>query len=180
MINLLPYETKQETRAARINVILLRYIIILGISFVFVVLICVGTYFFLNNNKTATEEVIDSTASPSSIQVQADAFRSNLTLSKNILDQQVSYSNTITGIATNLPSGTRLDSIFLDGSSFGSTLNLAVRSTSAEKETELKAKFQSSPLFSDYKFQKTDSNLKDSKYPFTINISFTINKGLAQ
>jgi len=181
MINLLPYETKQQIRAARINTILVRYIIILGFSFVFIVVVCLGTYYFLNNNKTSAEESSDNTSS-ASVQAQASIIRTNLATSKSILDQQVSYSEILTGIAVILPSGTIINSLSLSDSSFGSTLNLQVLSTSDSNEQVLKSNIEKSSLFSSYELvsiAKNDAASTKTKYPSAISISFIINRGLA-
>ena len=105
MINLLPYDVKRQTRAARINVVLFRLLIILGFSAIYLVLACYVTYFIINSEKTTSVKPVNSSPS-SSTQVQSDTFRTNLAMSKNILDQQVVYSSIITGIASTLPTGT--------------------------------------------------------------------------
>ena len=178
MINLLPYDTKKQTRAARMNVIILRYIFILLISAAFLILACAVVYYYLNNNKTFSTEKVNNNASTSNTQTQTGSSSTDIATAKNILDRQVSYGDIITGIAAMLPTGTVLDSLSLNDSSFGTSTNLKILSRSAENETKLKDNFKTSTLFSNYKLESTSPNQDSSSgYPYTINISITINKG---
>jgi len=178
MINLMPYDAKKQTAAARVNVMLLRFVVILGFSAGFLIMASSATYIFLLNNKTDAEKQqvkIDLSSSPT--QKRANTFRANLTISKGILDRQISYGDIITEIGKTLPTGTVLDSLSVTDSSFGTTTLLKVLSTSADNETRLKQNIEGSALFSNYKFESTASSTANgSRYPFIINISVTINK----
>lgn len=182
MINLLPYNTKRQAHAAQTNVILFRYIIILGFSAGFLVLACMTTYFFIANSKTSTVVPVNGkNSSGSTTQSQTNTSNTNLATTKNILDQQVSYSNIITGIAAALPPGTILESLSLDDGSFGTTTSLKISARSKDSETKIKENFSGSTLFSNYKLQSTTSNQNSSsKYLFTITVGITINKGTTQ
>ena len=177
MINLMPYDAKKQIRAARMNIILFRNIIILGFSVIFLSLACAVTYYFISSNKTETTMV----GNGSSIQKQADTIRTNLATAKNILDRQIIYNNVITGIAAALPTGTMLDSIILNDNSFGSSTNLTVLARSSSSEAKLKENFSNSTLFSNYKLVSNGANQKIStEYPFSIIINLTINRTSAQ
>lgn len=177
MINLLPYDTKQDIRAARINVILVRYIIILGISAGFLVVACLVTYLFINNSFLTEKSAGTNNATSTNIQSQANTLKSNFATAKSILDQQISYSKVIAAIANALPTGAKLSFLSLDDGSFGTTTNLTVLATAANHENVLKTNFASSPYFSNYKLISTEASQDPtSKYPFVINISITINK----
>ncbi len=176
MINLLPYDLKKQTKAARMNVILLRYIVIIIASAIFLVLACAVTYYYLNADKTSANKPANNNTN-SSIQDQSNSFRTNLATTKNILDQQISYSDALTGIGAVLPVGAVLDTLTLTDSSFGTTLNLQINAKTANIETKLKENIKNSALFSNYSYQSTTTNSNgQSEYPFTINISVTINK----
>ncbi len=178
MINLLPYDTKKQTRAARMNVIILRYIFILLISAAFIILSCAVVYYYLNNTKTSSTGKVNNNTSSSVTQNQTASVSTDIATAKNILDGQVSYSDVITGIAAALPAGTVLESLSLNDSSFGTVTNLKILSRSADNETKLKDNLNTSTLFSNYKLESTSPNQNNSSgYPYTINISLTINKG---
>jgi hypothetical protein len=54
---------------------------------------------------------------------------------------------------------------------------LSVLATKADLETSLKTSFANPKYFSNYKLESTTSSQDPtSKYPFTLNISVTINK----
>jgi hypothetical protein len=176
MINLLPYNTKQQTKAARINVMLIRYIIFLTISAGFLVLACLTTYLFINNAFIFAKTAVTNTSS-SKVQSDAATIKTNLAKAKNILDQQVSYSQVISAITSALPSGTKINTLSINDGSFGTTTMLSVLATKADLETSLKTSFANPKYFSNYKLESTTSSQDPtSKYPFTLNISVTINK----
>lgn len=178
MINLMPYDTKKQTAAARFNVMLLRFVVILAFAAGFLIMTSSAAYLFLLNNKLSAEKQqikIDLSSSPT--QKRANTFRSNLTVSKSILDRQISYGDIVTEIGKTLPTGTVLESLSLNDTSLGTTTQLKILSTSSDNETELKQNIENSNLFSNYKFESSTSSQKNSsKYPFVINISVTINK----
>jgi hypothetical protein len=179
MINLLPYDTKQQTRAARINLILIRYIIYLCISAGFLTLACLTTYLFINNSFIFTKTAVTNTSS-NKVQGDANIIKTNLANAKNILDQQVSYSEVISAITVALPSGTKLNTLSINDGSFGTTTTLSVLATKANLASSLKTGFSNPQYFSNYILESTTSSQDPtSKYPFTLNISITINKVVA-
>lgn len=181
MINLLSYDAKRQFRAARMNVVVLRYVIILGIATVFLTLACGVTYLFLEN-MTPYVKPASGTVSSNPLQ-QAEALRTNLATTKSILDQQVNYSDAVIGIDTVLPIGTVLDSVI---SNDGSTsLKILAKSEGIEQtKSTLQDNFNKSPLlFSNYKFVSTSPTSSpdvSSQYPVTINVSITISRGATQ
>jgi hypothetical protein len=180
MINLMPYELKKQTSAARVNFILFRLVIILGFAIAFLALACTLTYFLLISAKeNAQRQQLKIDASTSPVQKQADAFRSNLIISKGILDRQVSYTKILTELGRLMPTGTALDAFAVNDTTFGTTIKLKVLSTSSENETKLKQNFNGSRIFTSYKFDSTSSNQDNTKYPFVINISVIVNKDTA-
>ena len=175
MINLLPYDTKQQIRAARTNVILLNYIVFLTLGVVFLAIACATVYLVLLNIQTVNDNTAKTSQSTNSRSV--NNFESNLLIAKSILNQQISYSNIIIGIATALPTGTTLDSLSLTNNTFDSPTTLHLHTPSNDL-TELEKNFKNNPtLFSNYNL-KLIGQKDSSGYPVTINI--TISKGVAQ
>jgi Tfp pilus assembly protein PilN len=186
MINLLPDETKKSIRAARTNTALVRYIIFTGFAIVFLALACTTSYLILDNSKTAAENAVTNiktkNSSYSPVTNQANELISNLAIAKNILNQQISYSTIITGIAAVLPSGVVLEApLTLTNDTIGAPMTLKAHARTSSDETTLKANFQQSPLFSGYNLQSLTNNLAGSTdYPFLISFSITINKAAAK
>jgi Tfp pilus assembly protein PilN len=181
MINLLPDDTKRQIRAARANSSLVKIIIFLGFSFIFLVLACVASYMFLDNSKTDAEKVITTNQSKSnsysSVSSQAKAIESKLSTAKSILNQQILYSNIITGIATVLPNGVVLDDLSLSNDTLGTPMVLKLRARTYDQVVNLKNNFQKSLLFSGYSLQSLQSDPNDTTgYPVQITVGVTINK----
>jgi len=181
MINLLPYDNKRQTKAARMNFILFRYLIIILSAAIFLTIACVVAYISIGNNKSSTSSSTINKTDTNSTQDQANTINTNLATAKNILDRQTIYSNVITEIATVLPAGTILDSLSINEGSLGTTSDLKLFSSSSDNEKILSENIKKSSLLSNYKLISTTSSQNDSsKYPFTINVSLMINKGTSQ
>lgn len=180
MINLLPYDLKKQTKAARINVVLFRYFIILAIAMGFVALVCTGAYMFLSitksNNDTQLAELNAKKIAPSSALGQVNTFKSNLATAKNVLDKQIVYSDVVTTLGTILPAGTKLDDFSITDSSFGSLIDLKVRATSADLEPQLLQGFASSTLFSGYSLISNTQEAGSPGYPYMFTIRITLNR----
>lgn len=183
MINLLPEDHKNELRAARTNVTLLRYNIFTLIGLVLLTLMC-GLFFviLLENKRVATDNNSDNllkAAAYSEAKAAADEYKANLATAKKILDNEVTYTDTVFAIAGAMPAGVILDNLALSAQDFGSQVSLTARAKSIPTATTLKQRFQTSTIFSNVYFQtitKEADSEQASAYPITVNISVKINK----
>jgi len=186
MINLLPPEEKRQLRAARANTLLIRYNIALIASTAFLGMAMGVVYVYLGNAKANSEQIITDNKAKASgyaaVESQANVFRSNLTIAKQILGNEVTYSKVILAIANLLPAGTTLDKLSLDSATFGTPTTLSAQAKSYESALALKNAFQKSTLFSDVHFQSITSNVgtQSGAYPFTVNLDVTIKKDAAK
>jgi Tfp pilus assembly protein PilN len=186
MINLLPDEVKKEIRAARSNVALFNYIIIIFLAVLFLAGIFATVYVVLTNTKTNAENVIKEnhsrTTSYTSVQQQADSLKASLSTAKTILDRQTLYSKVLTGIAGAMPSGVVISNLNLSPTALGTPITLQAYAKSTADALKLKDNFQRSSLFSGVSFQSLTpgSASAASGYPIGITLSLTINKGAAQ
>jgi len=182
MINLLPDEIKSEVRAARTNVKLLNYMLILGMGVVFLCFIFVGVYLVLVSSKVNAEQAIadnqQKTNSYSAVQQQASILKSSLLTAKTVLDKEIIYSKIITGIAADMPAGTVIDSLNLTVATLGSPISLQAYAKTTDDALKLKQNFQRSSLFSNVSFQSlaNSSSTKANGYPVSITLTLTINK----
>lgn len=184
MINLLPDETKQQLRAAHTNIALVKYLIFLGIAVGFLIMAFAVSYLFLANDKEAIKKLEDNSQSTLSLysaaQNQLNTIRTNIATAKSIMDQQISYSDIITGIAAALPSGIVIDKLTIDNQTIGKPINIFALGRSAENVPLIKDNFAKSLLFSNYNLISVKTNTGDtSGFPVQISISITINKGTA-
>ncbi len=181
MINLLPETAKKDIRAARSNVTLLHYIVILWLGVAFLALICTGVYFVLSTSKTDAERLISVNKTKSSaytsVQAQGAALRAGLSTAKTILDQEVVYTKIITGIAALMPSGVVLEGINLSPNTIGTPITLQFVAKTTADALKLKDNFQASQLFTNVSFQSLSSGGGDkASYPVSATLNVTINK----
>lgn len=185
MINLLPYETKRQIKAARTNVILVRFLILTAISALLLAAIAGSVYVVLDRSRTsartATEANEKRESSYLTVQAEAATFRENLNTTNTILSQSVSYSNVMISIAHVLPAGVVIDSLNLSAATIGTPITLQAHAKSNAAALLLKQNFTSSPLFSNVSLQSlTNSATSDTTgYPIAVTLSLTINKTAA-
>ncbi|MDB5162627.1 MAG: Fimbrial assembly family protein [Candidatus Saccharibacteria bacterium] len=186
MINLLPIDKKAEIRAARTNLILVRYIAILLMAITFILGSMYVTYTVLALTKASSEDVIASNdlraGVYSSTKSQVDALSASLAQTKLLLNEEVRYSKVFINIAQLMPAGTVFGKIALDNTSFGGVpiITKVYAKTSADV-VALRQNFEKSPMFTGVKFQtiiETGSSVEG--YPVSADITFTINKAVAQ
>jgi len=185
MINLLPPGEKKELRAARTNVLLLRYNILLVCSVAFLGLATAVTYFYLSTTKASAEQTIrDNEAKEtaySTTKSEATVFRNNLTTAKQILDNEVTYSKVIINIAQLLPSGVVFNNLNLDAGTFGTQTALSLKAKSYDRALALKNAFENSPMFTGVHFQSiTTAESASDGYPISIELNATIKKDAAK
>lgn len=152
MINIISPEQKREIRAARINVILVRYAIMLVSLAVLIVLIYGLGFWLVGQEKKAVNDKLLSQTEQSkaydAVEKEAETFRQNLTIAKSILSKETSYSTFLTTLASDLPSGTVLVNLSLGGTATAQKgLNLDTRANSYAKVLELKNDLEQSTLF---------------------------------
>jgi Tfp pilus assembly protein PilN len=185
MINLLPPAEKKELQAARTNVLLLRYNFALIGAVVFLGIATVVTYVYLNTTKASAQQAINESQAKvsayASTASQAEQFRNNLTIAKQILDHEVTYSKVIVEISQTLPSGVIFSNLNLDAQTFGTETTFAARAKSYDRALALKEAFEKSPMFTNVHFQSiTTGDSSDSAYPVTVTLNVTIKKDAAK
>ena len=182
MINLLPLDAKKQTRAARANVILLRYNVLAVVAFIFLSIVLGIAYFYLANTKKQAEDSIAINASKESsyAKTKADAqvFRTELADAKSILSEEITYAKAALNIARMLPEGTSLDKVSINKESFTKPLDLTVNIKGEDQAVKLINNFERSPLFSQVK--KGKISIGSSKYPYVMNLTVMMSKEAAK
>lgn len=182
MINLLPDTSKKQIIAARTNVLLFNYIIVLGIAVIFLVIVTVGVYVVLMDTKDRADAIIKEnqakTSSYNTVQAQAKTLQASLETAKSILDKEVVYSKIILGIANSMPEGVVIDTLSLNPGTLDTPTTLQIFATTNDAALELKKRFQQSALFSDVSFTliTTNTGSTASTYPVSATLRLTINK----
>jgi hypothetical protein len=185
MINLMPDDMKKEISSARVNVVLARYIAVIFLAFVFLVLLLVGSYFVLTQTKVAAQRVIDSNGTKAAVydstKTQVNALSGSLSQAKVILDQEVLYSNVLMNIGQQMPPGTVLSSITLTAASFtGTPVTLKAYAKTTDDVVALRAKFQSTPIFSNVNFDSVSQSSGIDGYPVSVSMTLVVTKAATQ
>ena len=187
MINLLPAENQRQLRAARVNVILLRYVILALAAVGLLAAATLASYLILTFTKVSAEDTIAAETKKASqyqaVERDAKEFQANLQTAKTILSKEVRYSKITVAIAQTIPSGVVLDNLNLDAQTFGTPTTLTARARSYKDALRLKSSFEKSEIFSDVNLasiSKADDGSGKQAYPINVSINVTINKELAQ
>lgn len=185
MINLLADERKDQIRAARVNVILSRYIAIIVMAVAFLLAVLYVSYVVLENTKTKADSIVQSNDVNSDaykdIKAKADALNTKLIDSKAVLNQQVSYSKFLTTLGQSMPAGTILDSLNLTEESFnGVPMEIKAYAKNSESAAALQAGLQASRLFTVVSIKSTDSANGTDGYPVSVVLTASINRARVQ
>lgn len=183
MINLLPDSYKKEIRAARSNVILLRYnFLLLGVAG-FLILSGLIVFAVLGAAKGSAQATSESNTSRAaefaSTGLQANEYRENLKTAKKILDNEVIYTDLVFAITNLLPSGIILDGLNLNSKEFGTQTLLSAHAKNYAAVTALKQAFEKSTVFSNVHFQSINASEaagSSTGYPIGVSINVTMNK----
>lgn len=182
----MPDEAKKELRAARVNVLLIRYMGVIFAAFAFLVLILFGSYFLLDQTKISSQKLIDANDTKaevySSTKEQINSLSTQLAEAKGILDQEVLYSKVLVNIGQQMTPGTIIDKVSLDSASFsGTPLTLTVYAKTTDDAVALRERFQSSPFFSNVNFQTiSDSASNITDYPVSATMTLQLDRKIAQ
>ena len=185
MINLLPDQRKTEIKAARINVLLVRYTGLLVLALAFILGVLTVSYMVLSSTKQNALAIIESNDVKadvySSTKDQVDTLSAGLAQTKVILDQEILYSRVLMNLAQEMPAGTVMETLTLNESAFnGTPLSVRVFAKTTEQAVALQEKFRASTLFSNVSFQSIEQNNGVEGYPVSVSISFTLNRMAVQ
>lgn len=187
MINLLPETNKADIRAARVNVLLMRYIIIMIVAVIILAGLLIAAFVVLDTTKSSAEAKVaqnqERVRNYGTIKAEADSFRADLATAKSILDGDVNFTKLIYRIASIIPPNVVIDGLTLDPKSFGTPTTLNAEAKTFADVTKLKnAMIQNSDIFSDVQLQTvtTEESGSAGSYPVKITMSVTISKGALQ
>lgn len=186
MINLMPNESKHQLRAARTNVILLRYIFILLIAACFLAFAVAGAYYLLGQTQSSAKELIAASDTKAGVyrdtKNQVDKLSAQLSEAKNILNSEVAYSNVLINIGQLLPAGTVINSIDLSESSYsGTPVTITVYAINTDAAVAARERFQKSSYFSSVNFKSvSEGDNTIPGYPVSAEMTLVINRTITQ
>lgn len=190
MINLLSPESKRTIRAARLNVMLRTYLL-LTLAVVAGMAAIYGVGFYLVADEKAVAEKDKQAgelqlAQYAAATKQAETYKANLAIVKQILNNEIVYSDFLTRTAAAMPSNTILSNLTLStqvkpGVKAGSTA-LEARAKSYDDVLRLKEYLDKSGIFANVSIATTNrpddlSKLTgiDRIYPYEATLNVTIN-----
>jgi len=185
MINLMPDDAKKEIRAARLNVILARYIVVILIAAGFLALLLAGSSIVLTQTKESAQRLIEANSTKADVysttKSQVQALSASLSETKNILDQEVLYSKVLMNIGQQMPPGTVISSLSLNAASFtGTPVAIKAYAKTTDDAVTLRQRFQSSPFFTNVNFDSVSDTAGIEGYPVGVSMTLTITRAAAQ
>ncbi len=186
MINLLADTKKQEIRAGRTNVILVRYLIWVAVTGAVLAGIATMALIELNSSrKNAQAQVAESNIQAVKFkptETKATAFRQDLATAKQILDKEVAYSRAILTIANSLPKGVYIDTLSLDATKLDTPTDMTFHAQSEAGALALKTALENNQtMYGDVHFKSvTLSDKGEDDYPVEVIVSLIIKKAVLQ
>ena len=183
MINLLSPEAKSEIRAARINILLVRYLLLLIAAGVFLIASLGVAFYYLQTIRTNAESTItentEKEGTYSNVRSNTDSFNSSISDAKTVLEGQVNYSQIFLNIARTMPDGSALKSLKLDKGSLSSPITLSVKLADERAARDILSNFKKASFVTNV--TKGSVGLtSDSAYPYSMDLSITLDKEKAQ
>ncbi len=181
MINLLADARKANIVAARANTIITRYIAIILLAFAFMSGALYVSYTLLQNTMESATTLIESNDVKADVyddtQQQVTALSGQLTEAKEILNQEVRYSQVLIKIGQLMPEGTVLANLSLNDTTFtGAATELKAYARSATEASTLQARLQGSSLFNQVNLQGTDTSGGIAGYPVVVTLTVGLNR----
>lgn len=181
MINLLANDRKDEIRAARVNVILMRYMTIVILAFGFIGATLFVSYTVLTTTMASADSIIATNDVKADVYAetkqQVDGLSAKLNETKTTLNQEIRYSQVLVKMGQLMPQGTVLGDLTLNTASFnGQSVDVKAYAKSTNEAGLLQTNFQGSPLFSKVDIKSTETNQEVDGYPVTISMSVVLNR----
>lgn len=174
-------ERKDDIRAARANVIIVRYMMIIILALAFLGAALYTSYYLLHTTMDSANARIAGNDVKADVygqtKKQVDALSAKLSDAKSILNQEVRYSQALVKIGQLMPPGTVLASLTLTTANFnGTPLDITAYAKSTTEASALQAKFQTSPLFSQVNLKGTSADKGIDGYPVSISMTVLLNR----
>lgn len=179
MINLLSPETKIELAAARRNVRLRQYaLILLMLSAVITASYTVG-YVILNTQANAYRDDVARYAPEreryQDVITQATTYSKNLSIAKSIMKSEFIFSDLLVTISKTLPKNTVLAGINLHTIDLAKPIELTIDAKSYQDADAIKKAFQASTYFKDTKLRSI-TKIPEGTYPYTTALITTLDQ----
>lgn len=187
MINLLPPDIKKQIRAARVNVILVNYcLLITATALLLGMVFVVGFWADMNDRAVAEKARHDNDVAAQAYgetRTQAETFSKDLGVAKTILANNVSFSQLILDIASVVPQGVILNTLSLDSTAAtaaannDSPIDISGRAKNTQAIINLKNSLEASPIFENvsiFNAVRADFDTLTDPTPTIVNYPYSI------
>lgn len=179
MINLLSTEQKRLITAARHNVILSKYLVMLvGLASLVVAAYGVG-YFILDGQKATYLDEINQykpqRAAYANTLKQSAAFSKNLSIARLILNNEIGFSNLLTDVAVLLPAQTVLAEVHIKASDLTKPVEFSFYVANGAQAIDIKTAFEKSAYFTNTSIRLIEP-VNNKPYPYHASLTTTIDK----
>lgn len=188
MISLLPPIAKKELAAARTNVLLLRYLILVVGVIAFLCIEMVVVFVFLNQQKDTSLATVQENENKSRelapVKAAATSFNNDLAIAENIMSKQVSYTAILREFANTMPSGVVISDLTIDPTTIGKPISMPLKAKSLQAVFDFKHLFNNSTYFEDVSIQTISDASQDGKnkdageYPVSATVNITFKQSL--
>lgn len=159
MINLLSKKARSQLRAARLNITLRRYVAIFVLILVLVLASFVIGYYLLmleaNAAKVNSERYASERAQYTETITEANAYRKDLEIAKEILANEIQLSDLAIGITKALPRDVILSNLSLSTATLDQSLVLQISMRSYQDAVNAKDQLEASSIFEDVSIVST-------------------------
>lgn len=192
MINLLPKQDIRRLLFARANRIILHYTVATLIFAVIFIGAILSNMFFLQALEKEIEDDITkkqaAIAKISDVKKEISEFKNDLSVSKKLLDQRITYSLVMIRIGNIIPYDMIIKPVTVNAQSFDTSFKFEIETVSVNKVLELKKELEKSEYFSDVKIESIRQQNKEtqsegetpSKYTHSATISTIMSKSIQE
>jgi len=195
VINLIDPARKRDIAAARANVRLLQYCVMIVSLAGLITLIYGAGFWLIHQDEQTVRQRLDEQSSQSAqyveVEREAEAFRKNLTIAKRILGVETTYSTFLTTLGGDMPDGAVLTNLTIGKQPAvkgraANAMTLQARAIDYATVLSLKSKLEESSLFEDVNILSTTrpdsiaglSGL-EAKYPYQATLNVKVSSGAA-
>lgn len=182
MINLLPYDIKSKISAARANTIILKYILVLVISVVFIALASLAVY-MINQNSLDKINANSSTSlaanfNDSELKRANEYIKELKSYQTNVIANEIHYSTIINLISSNLPNGVIIDQIELSAEKLKNPIKLTIYATSMDVLNSVTSSLPKDTFLNISITEQKETTPVYSKYNYIGTLNLTFSKDL--
>lgn len=179
MINLMPDEHKKQLKAAKLNVSLLNYFLVLLGAGVFLVFILYGSGVLLRQTEESAKQLIEANDTKADVfsetQTQIQELSGKLSDARTILDGQRSYSKILATIGQGMTPGTVIDEVSLTPAAIaGEPFVATIFATTSTATVELQESLERSGAFQSVSISSIAQSNAVEGYTVTASMTLTL------